>query len=71
VDRYRPHDFEENGPQSVETIGNQIVMINYNLTLALGSDDLDPVAPVWKSDADKDQLIDTLVKKYKDEVRTV
>ncbi|KAH6667556.1 hypothetical protein B0J14DRAFT_567556 [Halenospora varia] len=64
---HRPTDFEENGPQSAESIGNQLAIVNWSLSMTLVSDTLDPIAPVWKSESDENEFVDTLVKKYKEE----
>lgn len=65
---HRPTDFEETGPQSAASIGNQLAIVNWSLSMTLVSDTLDPIAPVWKSGSDENEFVDTLVKKYKEEV---
>jgi hypothetical protein len=46
-----------------------MAVVNFNLTMTLQSDFLNPISPVWKSEADEDAFINDLIKKFKDEVR--
>ena len=45
-----------------------MAIVYWNLSMTWNSDLVNPVALVWASDHDEDELTEMLIKKYKEEV---